>query len=160
MILVTECVYYDTMGKHDQEKIKAFGWDVNQLKGEWFIRGRWASAVDGCDKAFTTRSVPLATCRLDELVLREDEALWPALEVVTVLDVVHVDDYKKGKIDGMRDAFVPLLVAGFLMSGVLSAFIVLYVSRTPKGLWPMVVTVCTFSNVIGLPLPLLASVIR
>ena len=60
--------------------------------------------------------------------------------------------------DLVRDlAFVPILVLGFLASGFVVGLLV--ASQAPKQLRMVVITVCVFSNVIGLPLPLLVSVI-
>ena len=56
-------------------------------------------------------------------------------------------------------AFVPLLTLGFMLSGTLAGLLAAGMSSTPRPMWPIVVTVCTFSNVIGLPLPLLTSLI-
>ena len=105
VMLITRCEYFNTMSKRTKSEIKQFGWDVSQCEDEWFIRGRWASIVGSLDGVFTARSVARSACRLDELVLRTDEALWPAREIVAVLDVVHADDYKEGHLDGIRDAY-------------------------------------------------------
>ena len=40
---------FDYMKKSDQTKLEKFGWKVDQLPGEWIVRGRWASAVGGAE---------------------------------------------------------------------------------------------------------------
>ena len=107
LMLVTGVEYFDYMKKSDQTKLEKFGWKVDQLPGEWIVRGRWASAVGGADGVFTTRTATLpAGCRLEELVLRSELALWPAREILAAVDVVLADKYRAGELDGLRDAYV------------------------------------------------------
>ena len=107
LMLVTGVEYFDYMKKSDQTKLEKFGWKVDQLPGEWIVRGRWASAVGGADGVFTTRTATLpAGCRLEELVLRSELALWPAREILAAVDVVLADKYRAGELDGVRDAYV------------------------------------------------------
>ena len=57
-------------------------------------------------------------------------------------------------------AFVPVVSIMFLISGLLIGTVAAAASRAPRALWPIGITVCTFSNVLGLPLPLLTSLIE
>ena len=107
LLLITGIEYFDVMKKSDKTKLDKFGWRMSEMPGEWVVRGRWASAVGGADGVFTTRTASLpASCRLEELVLRSELALWPAREIVAAVDVVLADKYRAGELDGVRDAYV------------------------------------------------------
>lgn len=59
-----------------------------------------------------------------------------------------------------RLTFVPILCVAFLLNGAVVGAGAALVSCTPRTQWPVVVTCVTFSNIIGMPLPLLISIIH
>lgn len=54
---------------------------------------------------------------------------------------------------------VPLLTLAFMSIGYLSGVAATRLSAAPRAMWPTMVTMVTFSNVVGMPLPLLESLI-
>lgn len=52
------------------------------------------------------------------------------------------------------------LVLIFMFTGFLCGVVATRLSSAPRAMWPIMVTITTFSNVIGLPLPLLESIIE
>eukprot|EP00900_Chrysochromulina_parva_P021862 jgi/Chrpa1/4309/Chrysochromulina_OHIO_Genome00001893-RA len=54
---------------------------------------------------------------------------------------------------------VPLLTLAFMSVGYLSGVAATRLSAAPRAMWPTMVTMVTFSNVVGMPLPLLESLI-
>ena len=56
-------------------------------------------------------------------------------------------------------AFIPLLVLLFMLSGLFGGYMTAQLTSTTGSTRSIMLTVCTFSNVIGMPLPLLESLI-
>ena len=56
--------------------------------------------------------------------------------------------------------FLPILAALYVLGGALAGFVGATLSCTPRSQWPVFITMTTFSNVVGMPLPLCLSIIE
>lgn len=54
---------------------------------------------------------------------------------------------------------MPLLIVSFMLTGYVAGWLSAKLTRAPPRALPITTTVCTFSNVLGLPLPLVSSLV-